>query len=123
MPAISVRITNLGAIRAAFNKAPVLMTRELDKAIKRSVFAIERDSKMRTPVDTGRLRASHRSTFTPLRGELSTNTNYDVYVHQGTRYMKGRPYMLSAVQSNEVKVNQEFQHAVQTVLDEIGRAT
>lgn len=123
MPQISVRITNLDAIRRAFSKAPVAMTRELNKAIRRSLIVIERDSKIGTPVDTGRLRASHRSVFTQLKGVLSTNTNYDVYVHDGTRYIKGRPYMLNAVQSNESKVDREFHTAVQNVLDEIGRAT
>lgn len=123
MPAISIRITNLEAIRSAFAKSPVLMTRELDKAIKTSVFAIERDSKLRTPVDTGRLRSSHQSTFTPLKGVLEPTAEYAIYVHQGTRYMKGRPFLLEAVQGNEVKVQQNFKDAVQNVLDQIGRAT
>lgn len=123
MPNIAIRITNLEAIRSAFAKSPVLMARELDKAIKTSVFAIERDSKIRTPVDTGRLRSSHQSTFTPLKGVLEPRAEYAIYVHQGTRYMKGRPFLLQAVQSNEVKVQQNFRDAVQNVLDQIGRAT
>ena len=123
MPTISVRITNLEAIRAAFSRSPVLMTRELNKAIKTSLFAIERDSKLRTPVDTGRLRASHQTTFSPLRGVLEPTAEYAIYVHEGTRYMRARPFLLQSVQKNESVVQRNFESAVQNVLDEIGDRT
>lgn len=123
MPQISVRVTNLDAIRAAFSKSPVLMTRELNKAIKTSIFAIERDSKINTPVDTGRLRSSHQTMFSSLRGVLEPTAEYAIYVHEGTRYMRARPFLLRAVESNQDKVDRYFTDAVQNVLDEIGSRT
>lgn len=122
MPAIKVTITNLPQIRTAFEKAPRLMTRELTKAIQSSIFTIERDSKLNTPVDTGRLRASHQSMFSLLRGEVGTHTNYDFFVHYGTKYIKARPYLLEAVESNEEKIQRFFTDAVDNVLNEITRA-
>lgn len=121
MPQISVKITNLAQIRAAFSKAPVKMTTALNKAIQQSIFTIERDSKINTPVDTGRLRASHRRMFSTLRGEIGTNTEYDMFVHYGTRYMKARPYLLQAAQTNDEKIQGFFTDAVQKVLDDIAR--
>lgn len=121
MPEFSVQIKNLPQIRAAFRKAPVLMTRELNTAIRRSILTIEGKSKQNTPVDTGTLRASTRSIFSNLRGEVGTNVFYDVYVHEGTRYMRGRPYLLEAVNSQQATVDDNFTKAVDNVLNEIAR--
>lgn len=123
MPEIKVTITNLPQIKAAFAKAPRLMATELNTAIRKSIVSIGADSRRNTPVDTGRLRASTLERFGDLRGEVGTHTNYDVYVHEGTRYMKARPYLLEAVQSNESKVDTFFKDAVQKVLDQIARET
>lgn len=123
MAQIAIKIKNLSQIKAAFGKAPRLMARNLDLAIRKTVLTIEADSKRNTPVQTGRLRASTYDRFSPLRGEVGTNTDYDKFVHEGTRFMKGRPYLRLAVQSNEQNTDRFFTDAVQNVLNEIGRAT
>jgi HK97 gp10 family phage protein len=120
---IAIKITNLRQIKAAFNKAPALMTKELNLAIKKSVFVIEARSKINTPVLTGRLRSSTRSLFSNLKGEVGTHTNYDVFVHYGTRFMKGRPYLLEAVNDSNTEVDKFFHQAVDKVLSDIGKAT
>lgn len=119
---IEIKITNLPQIRAAFDKAPSLMARELNTAIKKSIFTIQADSMRNTPVLTGRLRASHTSMFENLKGSVSTHTNYDVFVHEGTRYMKGRPYMRQAVEKDNRQVQEFMTKAVDNVLAEIGRS-
>ena len=63
---VNVEIKNLEQIRSAFRKAPEIMATELDRAIQKSIFAIQRDSMKNTPVDTGRLRASHKTKFSSL---------------------------------------------------------
>lgn len=120
---IAIRITNLPQIRAAFSRAPYIMTGELNIAIEKTVFNIQRKSMINTPVDTGRLRASTRSLFSNLRGEVGTNTNYDIFVHNGTRYMPGRPYLSQAVESSELQTDIFFKRAVQNTLDKIGGMT
>jgi HK97 gp10 family phage protein len=119
---VAIKITNLPQIKAAFNKAPASMTRELNTAIKKSVLSIQAKSMINTPVLTGRLRASHRSLFSNLKGEVGTHTNYDVFVHEGTRYMKARPYLREAVESSTPEVDRFFKDAVDSVLSEIGRS-
>jgi len=118
---VSVRITNIAEIRAAFGRAPAEMTRQLNNAIRLSIFDIERASKMGTPVATGFLRSSHQSMFRNLYGEVSPSANYAIFVHEGTRYMRKRPFLLEATQSKESAVNKNFEGAVQNVLDKIGR--
>lgn len=121
--AIGIRISNIADIKAAFNRSPGLMRRELNTAIKKTVFKVQAASMTNTPVLTGRLRASTRSLFGDLRGEVGTNTNYDVYVHEGTRYMQARPYLRMAVEDNAHNIDNYFTEAVDKVLNEIGKAT
>lgn len=123
MPEIAIRIKNISQIKAAFAMAPRLMTRNLNAAIRSSVFLIGRDSRFMTPVDTGRLRASTYERFSNLKGEVGTNTFYDVFVHEGTRFMRARPYLRKAVQKNDQSVQRYFTEAVQQTLDEIGAKT
>lgn len=118
---VKVKIANLPQIRAAFLKAPAKMTRNLNEAIRKSIFMIEREGKIRTPVDTGRLRASYITRFSSLRGEVGPTANYSLFVHEGTRYMRGRPFLRNAIQSAEQQIQGNFRRAVQDTLDDIGR--
>lgn len=120
---VQVRITNLPEIRAAFKMAPQLTAKKMTEAIEKSAFLIERESKVRTPVDTGFLRASHRTTFAPLQATIEPTADYAIYVHQGTRYMRGRPFLFNAVRYTEGSIERFFVDAVQDVLDDIARRT
>lgn len=120
---INIRIKNIADIRKAFSMSPQIMARELNIAIREAVLTIGRQSRTNTPVDTGRLRASTYERFGHLRGEIGTNTQYDIFVHGGTRFMKARPYLFNAVQSNEQFTDRAFSRAVQRTLDQIGKMT
>lgn len=119
---VAIKIKNLPAIKSAFRKSPALMTKELNTAINKSILVIQGKSMRNTPVDTGRLRASHRSLFGHLRGQVGTTTKYDLFVHNGTKFMKARPYLSDAVESSEKEVNRFFKDAVDNVLSAIGKA-
>lgn len=121
MASVSIQIKNIQQIKSAFRMAPELMTKELDTAIKQSILSVEGESKKNTPVDTGRLRASHFETFKTLYGKVETNTKYAIFVHDGTRYVTGRPFLSNAVKSMDHDIQEFFVKAVQRVLDKIGR--
>lgn len=123
MPEVSIKIKNLPQIRSAFGMAPSLMKRNLNTAIRKAVFTIGRTSRILTPVDTGRLRASHREQFRDMYGEIGTHTIYDVFVHEGTRYMRPRPYLRTAVTKHDFEIQGFFKGAVQDTLNEIGKRT
>jgi HK97 gp10 family phage protein len=123
MPTINVKIKNLSQIKSAFKQSPRLMAQELTIAIEKSIFTIKRDSMLNTPVLTGRLRASTYTTMGYLQGAVGTNTNYDVYVHEGTKYMASRPYLRNAVESNDKNIQKFFTEAVDKVLNKIGSMT
>ena len=121
MPNITVRITNLAEIQAAFKSAPIKMARNLNDAIRRSALAIQRQSMINSPVLTGNLRASHQSIFEPLKATIQPMANYAIFVHECTRYMKARPFLLEAVEAETENINDNFRKAVQDTLDEIAR--
>lgn len=120
---ISIHIENAAKIQFVYAKAPALMTKALSLAVRKAVFLVARKSMINTPVKTGRLRGSTYSRFMPLSGVIGTKTNYDRFVHDGTRFMKGRPYLKMAVDDANPKINEFFTDATQSVLNEIGRQT
>lgn len=59
-------------------------------------------AKRLSPVDTGRMRATihvegPHGTAAGVAYYLVANTNYAIYVHGGTRYLRARPFLLDAV--------------------------
>jgi hypothetical protein len=75
--------------------------------VGRHLFAtgklVEGAAKRRTPVDTGRLRASittalFKVPYDPyLACRVGTDVEYAPYVHEGTRYVTGRPFLEDAL--------------------------
>lgn len=59
------------------------------------------------PVKTGRLKKSHRLAIRSRAGGFTivTNTPYDVFVHDGTSKMAGRPWLEQAVREAAIKIN------------------
>lgn len=119
---IKVKIQNLEQIKAAFAMSPRVMAKNLNRAIKRASLKVEGTSKRYTPVDTGRLRGSHYTRFSNLKGIIGTNTSYDLFVHEGTRFMKGRPFLRGALNVEDNFIQNEFERAVSDTLKEIARS-
>lgn len=76
----------------------------LQNEINKLAFSVERFGKQLSPVDTGRMRASIRTfqamgdsleakVATTLGGIARYGVSYAVFVHEGTRYMRARPFM------------------------------
>lgn len=130
---ISVRIKNIKQIRRAFKKAPDDLTFELSKAVKKSGVKVEYEAKAHsvrkglvrvpipkaTPVDTGTMRRSIRAKPTLMESLIQAHTDYADYVHGGTRYMRGRPFMEWAVERSINKIDDYFEKALDNVLKKI----
>lgn len=63
---------------------------------------VTNEAKRRSPVDTGRLRASIAWQLLEdsdgVFARVGTDVNYAPFVHEGTRYMRGRPFIEEALQ-------------------------
>lgn len=82
---VNIKIEGLKELTAALKKWPQVSVRHIDDGIKKSLYEIERETKPRTPVDTGRLMGSYRTDLMPLRGEIGPTAAYAAAVHEGTR--------------------------------------
>ena len=97
-------------------KMPKHLNSELTNAIKKSALLIEAESKPLTPVDTGRLRGSIKSDIKKLEAKIAPHVNYSVYVHQGTRYMKGRPFLKQGMEKAMPQIKRWFKNGISIAL-------
>jgi len=66
---------------------------KLQEELNRFAFAIERESKVKSPVDTGLMRGSITTTIGNLEARIAPHTYYAIYVHEGTWKMGARPFL------------------------------
>ena len=90
--------TGMKELNAILESASGGAGRALASALHVEGEQIMTESKRIAPVDTGRLRSSGHVKPPERRGsditvELSYATDYALYVHEGTRRMKGRKYL------------------------------
>lgn len=105
----------------AFRQAPSDLGKNISLAVMKSAFMVERESKLVTPVDTGRLRSSIDTMIKPLMAIIAPHTNYAIFVHEGTRFMKARPFMERGARSAEGRIQGFFEKAVNDTLSSIER--
>lgn len=95
-----------------FGQGSDLMRKAIGVAFARSGQTILNDMKARTPVDTGLLRSSETVATSETELRFAARTDYAVYVHEGTRYMPGRPFMREAVEAGIPTIEAEIAAAV-----------
>lgn len=80
-----------------FQGAESLLITKLKEGVLGYAYLVERGAKVFAPVDTGRMRGSIGVSYGLGSGGLSAmigpHVDYAYFVHQGTRHMKGRPFM------------------------------
>ena len=129
MPAVNIKISNIEAIRAAFNRAPGIMSKNLNTAIRKALITVQGETLRNVGgqrginVVTGGLRsaAQQAPVFFNLMGVYNIDINYAVFVHDGTKFMRARPFLKEAVDSEAVIIDSFFREAVQLTLDEVGK--
>ena len=127
---IKVSIPNLAKVKSAFNKYPTFAAKEIQTALLKSLYEIQRDSRMATPVDTGRLRNSIGQAggdgifeVKKMSAEIGTNVKYAVYVHEGTSRMPARPFLQQGVDRAMSKIKEYFKDAVENVHLAVSKAS
>lgn len=128
---INIQITNIEQIKAAFRKAPELMLKELGTAIRKTLITIQGETIRNVHpgrginiITGGLLSATERPPlFSQLKGVYAIDIYYAQFVHDGTRFMRARPFLKQAVESEQEMTNRFFKDAVDSVLNQIGNAT
>ena len=88
---------SLERVGAAFSA--IQLGARVQQKLEQFAFRTEAESKVVTPVDTGRLRASIGTDIGNLEAKIAPHTDYAGFVHWGTSRVRGRPFMLWGLQA------------------------
>jgi HK97 gp10 family phage protein len=121
MAEYSVEIKGLDRFREALSKYPNIAKGYFATAIENAAWRVTRGAKKRSPVDTGRLRASIYPTIADKAAVISPQVEYAIYVHEGTRYQRAQPFLSNALTSEQMNIQGDFEEALEKTLDEIAR--
>lgn len=122
---ITIRVDGLDEVKQAFARFPDTVGPFLRTAATKSAFEVEGAAKKLTPVDTGRLRTSIATSLgianRGLSSVVQTNVFYAIYVHEGTRYMRGRPYMQQGADASVGRIEQYFKEEIEKALNLVAK--
>jgi HK97 gp10 family phage protein len=119
---IAIELQGIKSLVKDFNNAPPVIKSEINKAINFSGVKIQREARTTAPVDTGNLRSQIRFKNTRQgQGVIGSYAQYSIYVHEGTRFQNGNPYMDRAVQISTPMVNVYFNKAVKNITSHLAR--
>jgi|TARA_R100000049_G_C1935846_1_gene79708 HK97 gp10 family phage protein len=114
---IQVKIThNIPQVITKLATFPPRISRGLSRAIRKSGLLVERASKIRSPVDTGRMRASINTTFKPMIATIMPNVDYAIFVHEGTSRMRGRPFLSQGLEDVDSEINRIFEKEIKAAI-------
>lgn len=131
MAQISIEIKNGDRILKAFRAAPTVFARELQMSVLRAAeFSTAEVKKVittgegmwKSPIDTGAMRRGMQvrqtgklqATITPSR-----LTPYAVFVHEGTPYVKARPFFDITAKNHKNIINKFFHGEVNAIVKKI----
>ncbi len=64
---------------------PLIIIEEMNSAIEKSAYKIESMAKQEAPAVSGKLRQKIMTSLSYLKGVVSANALYSIYVHEGTK--------------------------------------
>jgi HK97 gp10 family phage protein len=89
----------------------------VEKALVKAGLLVEREAKLRAPVDEGRLRNSISSRLINSSNvEVGTNVYYAKFVEYGTTKMRAQPYLNPALIVSKIKIKNLLMAAIQEAL-------
>ena len=110
-------VSGLNELLVKLDKINTSTMREIQQSLLNSVLIVEREAKIKTPVDTGRLQQS----ITHETEDFETNdpavvvftgVEYAKFPEFGTSKQSAQPYMYPALAENKEKILNEIAKAV-----------
>ena len=97
----------MAKVSGEFSESGAELATQVNDILQRRMRSIIRqvaaDARTNAPVDTGRLAQAIKEdpivSLSPFKvvGSVTSNAPYSVFVHEGTRYMRARPFLTNAV--------------------------
>lgn len=103
-------------------KIPVV----LEESLRESAALVERYAKIQLTSGpnrallTGYLRSSIGMTsLLPFQAKVTADANYGIYIHEGTRYMRARPFMEAGLRDALPEIEKVFGKRVKTLVETV----
>lgn len=123
---INLRVLGLSRVVDHFTGMKGRLTQELGKGMQEAAFLVEGAAKRQLTsgpnraIRTGYLRSSIGVTsLTPFQARVQAQANYGRYVHQGTRYMKARPFMAAGMRDALPEMEKIFGRRLKTLIETV----
>ena len=121
MPLIKIE-TNIDEVVKNLGSKSNRIVRAIKTAIRKSGFLVERRAKLLVTnrmvnVITGRLRNSINTTLGKsgigsFSATIQPNVDYAIFLHEGTRYIRARPFMTTARRDVQGEIEDTFQREI-----------
>ena len=115
---IEIHLEKIAELQNGLKILPEKIKIGVGRAISTLAFIVEREAKLNTPVDTGRLMGSIRADYITLtEASISPHTDYAFYVHEGkgsNRKYGRRPFM----EIGEAKANEQEQEVFNSEIEQ-----
>ena len=105
MSKVRVKIKGLDAVLKNLKNAPNTIQEQGNRAIKKSILLIQASTIPLVPVDTSFLVNEKTVSFRHLAGALKFHAPYAGFVHDGTRYMRARPFLRQGFEKVQAQIN------------------
>lgn len=122
----SIKFVGLNELLKAFRRMPREMASTINAGMKEAAFEVERTAKIRITsgperaIKTGALRASIGVTsLLPYKATITAQQRYGLFIHEGTRYMRARPFLKKGLEDAIPKIEKIFGKRVKTVIQNI----
>lgn len=116
---VSIEIKGLQKMADLLDKSPRVAEKEVRAALAKGVIVLQGAARQFTPVDTGRLRGGHKTRVGAFEAAVYNPVDYALYVHEGTRKMRARPFYKLAAEDSKDKINSIFDKHVANIIKQI----
>jgi len=118
---VTVRIDGLAKVLKNLKNAPRTIQVEGDKAIYKSITLIEGGTIPYVPIDTGYLLSNRGTAFGRLFGAFKFHAPYAGFVHDGTRYMRGQPFLKEGFDSVKTRIEDVWEELGESIARQLAK--
>ena len=114
---VNIKISsNINQVQNKIARMQPRVVRAIQGSVRKAGFIVERHSKMRSPVDTGRMRSSINTTVRGLSATIRPMVHYAQFVHNGTRFMRAQPFMTRGLNDSITEIRAVFNREIKGAL-------
>lgn len=120
---MSLQVKGLDALNKALKNASANTKQEVGNAVKMIVATLEREGKEAVrsgptrAFDTGNLMNNIGSVYDQFSGIIFSEAPYSLYIHEGTQYMKERPFFERAIDNSQDKIKDIISDSLSRIFD------